>query len=148
MVANLLKAGNHKHYFFGTKISFNCSINSPLPLTLILLILSAIFSTYSISFSFHNIAFSSDPLTSIKEKRNLLYFKELFFLFFCHSYGTRTHTLLCSNSPAVNALPYSGLSHFGATANSVHSNAQSERYLPDTPRLRNFYRSTSFYAKE
>ena len=59
MVTNLLKAGNHNHYFFGTNISFNCSINTPLPLTLILLILSAIFSTYSISFSFHNIAFSS-----------------------------------------------------------------------------------------
>ncbi len=45
--------------YLGVKISFNCSISFPFPPTLILLIFSAIFSTYSISFNFHNIALSS-----------------------------------------------------------------------------------------
>jgi hypothetical protein len=60
-------------------------------------------------------------------------------------------TLCFRNSPAVNTLPYFGLSHFGVPIaieiNSIHSNEQSERHHPATP-WNQFYHSASLYAKE
>jgi len=71
--ANVYSCHN-SHHFCGTNICFNCSNNTPLTLTLMLLILSAIFSTYSISFSFHNTAFSSISLAVYSKLRLLVVF--------------------------------------------------------------------------
>jgi hypothetical protein len=75
------------------------------------------------------------------------YFKELFLVT-----PVRFERTLCvRNSPAVNTLPYFGLSHFGVPIaigiNFVCLNAQSKQLNPATP-WNQFYHSTSFYAKE